>query len=90
MCFEIKMKKSLDLACALKMIFARNFNQSNQQYQVNKSYYINKEIHIDYLTKDSFQIKYLVKAVLVSLFWIKRYSTPAKFIFKWTSKLNAR
>ena len=48
----------------IKTIFTSQTN--NNKYQLNKSYATKRGIYIEYYTKESLQIKRVVKAILVS------------------------
>ena len=68
---NVKVKKNIQLACTSRIIFTGKTNNNDNQYQLSKSsllFYIKKGIFIDCLASESLQIKWLIKAILASLF----------------------
>ena len=65
---DVKMKRSIEIVCISKNIFTGQNKSNTKQFQIKQtnSYNTKKGIYIKCRTKDSLEIKCLVKAILSS------------------------
>ena len=78
---EETQKESGNCMCSQKHFTGKKAS-SDIEFILNKKYTPNKAMYIDYLAKYVLQIKRLVKAILVSFYYMKRYRALIKIILK--------
>ena len=79
---KVKLKREIPLACIVKNIFAGKTQEEDKSYIVKKKWTPNKGIYIEYLTGDTLEVKRIIKLILKSLSWHKRYSCEVELIPK--------